>query len=595
MKRDDLKSFYSDRRSAFSGSFHEVKKKINVVSNLRLLVAAAILVTFYFGLTNNTSLFYVTLLEVVVFIFLMRHHSSLFRKKTHLENLLNIQSNELAALQGNFSQFDEGRQFIDPHHPYTHDLDVFGDGSLFQMINRCNTPAGKAMLASRLSAPALEEGLIRQTQESVKELEALPEYCHEIQASGMEIGETANDRQQLLSWLTDKPFIFGNKILSVLLTALPIITIVLLFATIFFDGFSKFFWFCAAIQWAILGVNLRKINEFHESIGKRKNTLEKYADLLTVIEKQQFATLLLKSLRERAHTAHEKVTQLASLSKTFDARANSMMNLLVNSTIMFDLQCVHRLEKWKAENANSLEEWLNVVTEMEVLVSLGTFTFNNDDLVFPSLNSNQILKAEGLGHPMIAVDERVVNDISIDNNGSILIITGANMAGKSTFLRSLGVNVVLTLAGAPVCAKSFDCPLIAIRSGMRTADSLKDHQSYFYAELNRLKSMVDELKTGKPLLILLDEILKGTNSTDKQTGSIALVKQLLDQPALVLIATHDLVLGELEHQHPDKVRNYCFEPSIIDDQLSFDYKLKRGIAQKMNATFLMKKMGIIPK
>jgi DNA mismatch repair ATPase MutS len=229
-----------------------------------------------------------------------------------------------------------------------------------------------------------------------------------------------------------------------------------------------------------------------------------------------------------------------------------------------------------------------------VLTSLGTFSFNNQDFVFSKLNDQRRLTANGLGHPMISVNERIVNDVTLNAKESILIITGANMAGKSTFLRTLGVNVILALIGAPVCAKEFDCPLVEIRSGMRTADSLKDHQSYFYAELNRLKSIVDELKSGKHLLVLLDEILKGTNSTDKQAGSIALVKQLIGYPSLVLIATHDLVLGELENQYPQQIRNYCFEPSIVDDQLSFDYKLKRGIAEKMNATFLMKKMGIIP-
>ena len=198
-----------------------------------------------------------------------------------------------------------------------------------------------------------------------------------------------------------------------------------------------------------------------------------------------------------------------------------------------------------------------------------------------------------MGHPLLYEDERIVNDIHMDSGQSIMIITGANMAGKSTFLRSLGVNIVLGLAGAPVCATEFDCPFIEMRSGMRTADSLKDHQSYFYAELDRLKSIMDELRAGKPLLILLDEILKGTNSIDKQAGSVALVRQLVERSCLVLIATHDLALGELEKVYPDRIVNYCFEANIEDDQLSFDYKIKRGLAQKMNATFLMKKMGII--
>jgi DNA mismatch repair ATPase MutS len=187
-----------------------------------------------------------------------------------------------------------------------------------------------------------------------------------------------------------------------------------------------------------------------------------------------------------------------------------------------------------------------------------------------------------------------VNPIEIGPRSSVMIITGANMAGKSTYLRTVGVNLVLALNGAPVCATYFSCPLLQMRSGMRTADSLKDHQSYFYAELNRLKNIMEELRNDKPLLILLDEILKGTNSNDKQAGSIALVKQLLPHPCLALIATHDLALGELEKQFPGQITNYCFEANIENDQLSFDYMLKRGVAQKMNASFLMKKMGIIP-
>jgi DNA mismatch repair ATPase MutS len=200
-----------------------------------------------------------------------------------------------------------------------------------------------------------------------------------------------------------------------------------------------------------------------------------------------------------------------------------------------------------------------------------------------------------MGHPLIPENECVPNSVTVGQGPSVLIITGANMAGKSTFLRTIGVNLVLALSGGPVCASTFRCPVIGLRSGMRTADSLKDHQSYFYAELNRLKTIMDELRSDKPLFILLDEILKGTNSTDKQAGSIALVKQLIPHPCLALIATHDLALGELQTEYPAHVKNFCFEATIENDQLSFDYKLKPGLAQKMNATFLMKKMGIIPK
>jgi DNA mismatch repair ATPase MutS len=276
-----------------------------------------------------------------------------------------------------------------------------------------------------------------------------------------------------------------------------------------------------------------------------------------------------------------------------NARLNFLTNVVVNSLFMCDLQCIYRLEKWKHENASQLKIWLDVICEAEVLCSLGTYAFNNPVFIYPGINNELAIRTENVGHPLLPINECVTNDLYLGKGQSVLIITGANMAGKSTFLRTVGVNLVLALAGAPVFAKSFSCPIIHLRTGMRTADSLKDHQSYFYAELDRLKSIMDELRSDKPLLILLDEILKGTNSTDKQSGSIALVKQLLPHPCLAMIATHDVVLGDLENQFPQHIKNYYFEANIENDQLFFDYKLKHGIAQKMNATFLMKKMGII--
>jgi DNA mismatch repair ATPase MutS len=323
--------------------------------------------------------------------------------------------------------------------------------------------------------------------------------------------------------------------------------------------------------------------------------LEKYGRLLHVFGKEKFTSEILKTLTSSADEADLKVKSLASLVSNLNARLNFLTNLAVNSLLLYDLQCVYRLEKWKQENSAHLTGWLNVISEAEVLCSLGTFAFNHPAFIYPKITSDLVINTEELGHPLIAEEECVTNNLYIGKGQAVLIITGANMAGKSTFLRTSGVNLVLALAGAPVYAKTFSCPIINLRSGMRTADSLKDHQSYFYAELDRLKTIMDELRSDKPLLILLDEILKGTNSTDKQSGSIALVKQLLSHPCLAMIATHDIVLGDLENQFPQHIKNYHFEANIENDQLSFDYKLKPGIAQTMNATFLMKKMGIIPR
>jgi DNA mismatch repair ATPase MutS len=303
---------------------------------------------------------------------------------------------------------------------------------------------------------------------------------------------------------------------------------------------------------------------------------------------------LLRSHGEKANNADVKVKKLASLVYALDARMNAMTSIFTNSFLLYDLNCIYRLEKWKDENSANLESWLDTVSDLEVLNGFSTFSFNHQSFTFPKIHDQLNISATELGHPLIKPEECVANDFLIGNGPTVLIITGANMAGKSTFLRTVGINLVLALNGSSVSAKTFSCPVINLRTGMRTADSLKDHQSYFYAELNRLKGIMDELRRNIPLLILLDEILKGTNSTDKQAGSIALVKQLLPHPCLAIIATHDLALGDLQTEFPAKVKNYCFEANIENDQLSFDYKLKQGLATKMNATFLMKKMGIIP-
>lgn len=592
MTKSDLKALYQKRKESYSTSLEAVNKHINTISTLRVAVAIAILLTGYLGLKTYDLLFLPPLL-VIVFVWLVRKHGMLFREKTHLTNLVAVQENELLALTGDTSHLRSGSEFIDVHHPYSHDLDLFGEGSIFQYINRCNTRKAKELLAARLSQKPQSVEQITQWQGAVREVQDKLEFRHELQALSMQVDDQPADWQDLRNWLTEPAIIYGRKGYRLLLNVFPVITVLLVISSFFIDGLSRFAILAAGFQWAFLGIHLKRVNKFHQHISRKKNALEKYADILRCIRKESFTSPQMTSIASRAGQGDQRVEHLASLVSAFDARLNSMTNLVVNSLLFYDLQCVYRLEKWKEENATQLFEWLAAVHETEVVVSLATFAFNHKGYSFPRVNHERRLSAKGLGHPLLPEEVRVVNDITLDQKSSVMIVTGANMAGKSTFLRSLGVNMVLALAGAPVCANEFDCPFVDLRSGMRTADSLKENQSYFYAELDRLKSIMDELRRGTPLFILLDEILKGTNSNDKQAGSIELVKQLVNYPCLVVIATHDLVLGELANSFPDRIANYSFEATIENDHLSFDYKLKRGVAQTMNATFLMKKMGII--
>jgi ABC-type multidrug transport system fused ATPase/permease subunit len=593
MTKDELLALYQKRKENFSKTLSQVSKRINLISNLRLATALTFIIVLYFSFTTTALLFPVGIL-LLLFIYFVQKHAFLFDEKTHLENLVKINQAEIDTLQGQYSNFDNGSQFIDPHHPYSHDLDLFGEGSLFQYLNRCNTLDGKKIFAQRLSSPLGEKKLIEANQQAIREATPKIDFRQHFQASGMEIIEAPQDRSELFEWLTHPSFIYHSKMYHIILIVLPAVTILSVIGAFFSPLLKSLAIFFAIIQWSLLGLNLKKVNAFHEYISKKKNILEKYAKLLSVLKAEGFASTLFQETKESASEADVKLKRLASLVSALNARLNSFMNLFVNSILLYDLQCVYRLEKWKAENAKNLPLWLESITQAEVLCSFANYTFNNSSFRFPEIHSELSIIGKELAHPLLTERERVSNNFSIGNKQTLQIITGANMAGKSTFLRTLGINLILALNGAPVCATSFICPVINLRTGMRTADSLKDHQSYFYAELDRLKTIMDELRSDKPLLILLDEILKGTNSTDKQSGSIALVKQLLPHPCLAVIATHDLALGALENEYPGQVQNFCFEATIENDQLSFDYKLKPGLAQKMNATFLMKKMGIIP-
>lgn len=593
MTVQELVAFYETKKGLYTEMLRSTRRRIDAISTYRLAAAIIFLATLYFAFGQH-SLFYFLPPLIIIFVLLVRRHAALFHRKAHLEILTSIQSRELKGLSGDHSDNSGGFEFVNVHHPYTHDLDIFGEGSLFQSLNRSGTSTGRKILAAQLSArqPSPEETRLR--QKAVAELSGKPEFCQEIQALSMQIDEQPGDQAELERWLAEPARLYGTTSYKLILVAFPILTLGLIIAAWFVDGLTAFAVLAAGMQWAFLGFHLKRVNAFHQYISRKKNALAKYANILMYIRKEQLTSSLLQTLGRRAQRADEKVRQLASLVGAFDARLNSMTNLVMNSLFLYDLQCVYQLERWKAENAPELLGWIDTVHQFEVLCSIGTFAFNHPAFVFPTINEQQRLAGLAVGHPMLSEHARVDNDVYMDDQQSIMIITGANMAGKSTFLRAVGVNVVLALAGAPVCAREFDCPWLEIRSGMRTADSLKENQSYFYAELDRLKSIMDELRAGSRLLILLDEILKGTNSTDKQAGSLALVNQLVHHKCLVIIATHDLSLGELEKAYPARILNYSFEANIENDQLSFDYKLKRGIAQKMNATFLMRKMGIIP-
>jgi hypothetical protein len=589
----ELKQLYTERQIEFTLSLKEVNKTLRYISLGRIAIALLFIFLGYLGF-SQFFFFYTLPFVGAGFLFLVSRYNKMFQKSLLLENLVKLNELEGKALDHDYSNFKSGERFVDPHHPYSYDLDLFGNGSLFQYLNRCGTTIGENKLAELLLTPRSDKQNIYNRQEAVKDLQDRIQFRQDYWAyATLEKGRSFQT-EKLVEWLGENNLIEGKSVYRILLLLGPLITLTLLAITIINTVWLPALLLAMTVQWSIASFHSRSITRIQDVLGKHKYALEKYAVLLNLTVVQDFKSVLLKSLKVEAHQASAKVKEFSNLVNALESRMNAIANMFGNSFFLYDLQSVRRLERWRTLHAADFPRWLESIAEVDALCALGTFHFNNPAYAFPVIDEKLIIKAEALGHPLIASGERVDNDFSQGDPESIMIVTGANMAGKSTFLRAAGVNIVLALAGAPVCAKRFSCPVIGLRSGMRTSDSLQEHQSYFYAELHRLQSIMEDLRSGKPLLILLDEILKGTNSTDKQSGSIAIVEQLVKLNALVLLATHDVILGELQERFPGRVINGCFESQVEGARLTFDYKLKQGIAQKANATFLMKQMGIIP-
>jgi hypothetical protein len=345
----------------------------------------------------------------------------------------------------------------------------------------------------------------------------------------------------------------------------------------------------------ITGTNLKRINSLSANASKAKDFLRQYGLLLEKIESQQFQSALLQNLQKDIYQEKERVsTVLTRFSKILDAldqRNNLLVAVLGNGLFLYDLWQSGRVEKWIGTYGRYAKKWFQVAVEFDALNSLGVFAFNHQEFSFPEVvSSGKLMKVHNLGHPLISKEKRICSDLDISNE-DFFIITGANMAGKSTFLRAVSLHVMMANMGLPVCAQRSQYQPIKLISSMRTTDSLSDESSYFFSELTRLQFIVEALKKER-YFVVLDEILKGTNSTDKAIGSRKFVERLLSLGASGIIATHDLSLTEIERAQ-DQVKNYFFDAEIQADELFFDYKLKEGVCKNMNASFLLRKMGIV--
>jgi len=574
------------------------KRRLKLISYARLISFLGIFPTYYYlNPVNDILALSSALLLLTAFLFLIKKFIQAEKQMLFNQFLAEINLNEISALNRNLNPFDPGNEFIDPHHDFSYDLDLFGNGSLFQYLNRTVTRSGKIRLASLLKESQRTSEEIRKRQTAIKELAEEFTWRQHFMAIGKETEEQKNQNQidQTISTLIN---LKSSKAIKFLLTTLPAITLLLIGLYISGIVANSYYLIPAFAQWIIFILFSKTISKFHKQFEGQFKLLNRYSEMLLKIETKAFSSSYLTELKQELtinHKSASKITfELKKILSEFDYRQNILVGFVLNSVFLWDLRCISKLDDWQKQYGNELPYWFDVNAEIDALISLANCNYNHPEWATPTIQpSGFILNSVDLGHPLIDEMRSVRNSFCLTDQEQIAIITGANMAGKSTFLRTVGVNLILASNGCNVCAQTFKFGPIRIFTNMRTSDNLMNDESYFYAELLRLQTMLNLLRNGESLFVIVDEMLKGTNSVDKLNGSKELIHQLISLKTHGIVATHDLGLTELVDKYPHSIKNLCFEVQLQQDELIFDYKLTSGVTRTMNATFLMKKMGII--
>lgn len=593
-------SIYQQRIGEFNSEIAQLRKPLQWIPWMRLILFILTGFSIFYAVEFPGALFVIAAILMFTGFLLAGWYDSKLKNEIHrFQQLIKINEQEIKALQNDYSTFDPGNEFIDQDHPYTHDLDIFGIGSLFQYINRTSTIFGKERLVDYFSNAFQYRDEIPERQQAIAELAANIEFRQQLQLIFQDQNTSPDDLDALNAWLNGNPGIQWArplKVFSYILPAITMFSIILSCAGIIPYQLPVIL---VLLQMLIVFAHGRKTMEVHQNVSSQVDILRKYAFAFSLAEKISFSSDFNKKLQAELKSGSQEmpsrvIRRLSKLLNMMDSNLNLLVSVIMNGIFMFNIHVLMAVEKWRSTYRGLVPQWFGVLAELDALSSLGTYAFNNPKYIYPEpLTDGFLFVAEKIGHPLISAETCVTNDIEIRGWKQFRIITGANMSGKSTFLRTVGTNLLLAMVGAPVFASRLTFYPIEIHSSIRTNDSLTKRESYFYAELKRLKEIITDLESGGQKLILLDEILKGTNSSDKQTGSIALIRQLMKYKLAGLFATHDLALGDLINHYPENIRNLCFEIHITGDRMEIDYKLSPGVCRNLNASFLMKNMGII--
>ena len=585
-------SFFKEQLKDNQDKSKTLFKRMSLLSLLRLAVFTSSGFGVYFTFGQWKTVAIIIIVGISIFLFLLSKYTDIKTQRALHKRLVLINEEELKIASGNFYDRATGLEFEDPKHFYSLDIDLFGKGSFYQFINRTTITEGTQKLVDCLLANNTTD--IEERQAAIKELATKPKWTQHYSAvaKGVDVEHSA---KHIIDWLKNyKPFL--NKQLlgfTVVFTIASLALIVL--------GAMEVISIAYAGYWLLLGLFitakfLKQINHLASNTSKAKDTFRQYALLLAEIENEEFTSDLLIVQQQQIQSKGLKASQIFSkFSKALDAldnRNNLISAIFGNGYLLWDIRQTYYIEQWIKTYTNTVEDWFEVVTFFDAYNSLGNYAFNHQSFSYPEItDKGSTILAKDLGHPLLNSEKRINSDLQLDKE-QFFIVTGANMAGKSTFLRTVALHIVMANVGLPICALESKYRPIKLITSMRTTDSLTDDSSYFFSELTRLKFVVDTIEERSNYFVILDEILKGTNSTDKAIGSRKFVEKLVKLSATGIIATHDLSLTEIETELK-AVKNYYFDAEIINDELYFDYKLKLGVCQNMNASFLLKKMEIV--
>jgi len=591
-----MKNTYLKLLKQYESKGKKLSFAFNVFALLRLAAIVLFLVSLWLSITDYSLFVLLTACVMLIAFLLLMKRQDIIRYQLHLTRALAaINKNEISFLESGKSSYYSGKDFSPAKHTNANDLDLFGEASVYQHLNRTSTVMGQRSLAEMLLGKTKSNDIVS-VQQAVRELAPETEFRQQLQAVGTLAGDSTSDLAAIQQWCENEPA--SMSLMSRLLSFAAPVALIGLIITSFI---SNFWWiqYAASMMFifnlSMLGIQIKKLKSELSGADKIDAILKNYSRMAMILEEKKFNAPLLQNLQKIPGNGISNIShQLAKLSGFFrnlETISNVLAAFFLNGLFQYHIHTLHKLLVWKRKHAQHLPEWLDCIGEAEALNSLANFAANNPDYAFPEISQEPVFTFRNLGHPLIMSNKRICNDVDFDGK-RFIVLTGSNMSGKSTFLRTVGVNLVLARMGAPVCATDAVVYPVDVLTSIQQSDSLNENESYFFAEVKRLKSIMDAA-SEKTVFVLLDEILRGTNSDDKRSGTMEVIRKLAAIGCFGIIATHDLEICNMEPDYPGVLSNMCFEAEIRNDELHFDYQLRSGVCRNKSATFLMKKMGVV--